>query len=182
MKNKRVASAFALFLAGAASAWAAPASHITFTGDSTLHAFSGEATAEAPTWMRQTNGAWRVDLHVRAADLHTGHDKRDRNMWRMLEGELFPTLSGFMEDLPALAPGGSATHRLRLRIHGRELEVPATITAAPGADGAPQLDVHFVVSLQALALKPPAVLGLIRVHDTVDVHVRIPPPGEQPSI
>ena len=182
MKNKRVASVLALMLAGTASAWAAPASHITFTGDSTLHAFSGEATAAAPTWIRKTNGAWRVELQVRAADLHTGHAKRDHNMWRMLELEQFPTLSGFMEDLPALEPGGSATQALHLLIHGRAVDVPATITAEPVPDGALQLDVHFVVSLEALALKPPVVLGLIRVHDTVDVHVRIPAPGEQPSI
>lgn len=176
MKTQRLLTA--LLLTGLAmGARAESAARIEFTGDSTLHGFSGHAESTELAWQRGADDTLDVALRVSAGALTTDLSARDKNMWRMLDAAGFPQLAGTLDHLPAAwlnAPQAEPlTRPLTLTIRDRTLNLPAQVRLLRDETNA-LLDVSFTVSLDAYGLRPPNVLGLIRVRDTVQVHVQIP--------
>lgn len=183
MKTQRLLASVLLACGCAAGAYADTLPSIEFSGDSTLHEFSGRANAETFAW-QQNEDAYQAAMSIKGGSLTTDSTGRDRNMWRMLEVERFPTLSGQLADVPSswLAgtnESGALTRPIQLTLRDRTLAVPATLQIIPDAEGTRFVDIRFVVSLAAFGMRPPAVLGVIRVRDTVDVHIQLPLPDKE---
>lgn len=139
---------------------------VEFSGDSTLHGFHG--TGSVLRVERSDSG--QVEVDVAAASLCTGNSARDANLRRLLETDAHPIIHGRLDSPPA----DEARADILLRLRDVERPVEARIQPVAMPDGARALDVRFTVSLAAFALKPPSVLGLVRVRDAVDVHAVIP--------
>ncbi|HMP75257.1 MAG TPA: YceI family protein [Kiritimatiellia bacterium] len=175
-----------LFAASITMAGAAPEPRITFSGDSTLHAFEGHGHADSFEHRRGTNGAHVFAMTVSARSLETGLGARDAKMWKLLDVDHFPTLSGRLEAIPdawlaSADDAGIQSRPLQLSLRDHEEAVPAQIQCVREDDGTGWMDVSFTVSLKAFGLSPPSVLGLIRVRDTVDVKVRLPLDDQEES-
>lgn len=146
---------------------------ITFRGTSTLHGFEGTVTpAPFPVIFRKDSETGRTNISatvtVNVADMTTQHNKRDKNMFKMLDAENFTTISGTLTN--ALIPAeGSGEATVHLKIHGVEQDITATLSDLKIDETQSTCRMEFPVSLAAFGLKPPSVIGLIRVGDTVTV-------------
>lgn len=173
----RIASlAFAGFVS---TADAAHVADVRFRGSSTLHDFEGSGNSapfEAVLRHDDRTGADLLSARVSVpvVSLDTANDKRDRNMFRLLEQELFPVVDGEIVDA-ALDPSGETPVDLALNIHGTQHPVRATITDVRMTDAGPVFRLTFTVSLASYGLKPPSVMGLIRVADEVKVECDVHP-------
>lgn len=173
--KKTCATATALLLlASAAQAGDFDGSaEIAFKGTSTLHDFEGSVQA-APF-----QGTFSVDekteeLRVSACTsmailaMDTQNKKRDKKMFKMFESKTYPLIAGSIEN--AVIPmTGSGEVALRLKIHGVEKEIVATLSNFTHDDKTAQCKMTFTVVLTEFGLKPPSVMGLIRVGDNVQV-------------
>ncbi len=166
MKKQRVFLALGVLLASLGSVALGGAPVIEFKGDSTLHGFSGTGNVLRVEWF----DTGRVEVDVASASLCTGNSARDSNLRRLIEADAFPIIRGRLESLPVDSPHAE----IILRLRDVERPVEARIQPVSMPDGARALDLQFTVSLASFALKPPSVLGLVRVSDAVDVHAIIP--------
>ncbi len=151
---------------------------VAFEGDSTLHGFHGHAaTDEIRVHVDAvTNAAagatWDAAGELRVLALSTDHEKRDANMLAMLHADLFPTVDAVLEDAP-VPVGDEVEAPLRLRIGSHDATVPATISAWTQTVDGVTFRLQFEVSLHEFGLKPPSVLGLIKVGDVVKVDCEV---------
>lgn len=161
---------------------------LMFSGTSTLHDFEGSAAATSvlAQWLEAPQAAGRmltIDAVFAVKDLTTQHAKRDRNMYAMFDQTHHPFIRGHLEGLPLpLTTAGTPPPdraSVDLVIQDRTNQVPVSIRNWKEHDGSLAFDVVFPVSLTRSGLKPPSVLGLIRVGDEVNVsaHVTLPLPS-----
>jgi hypothetical protein len=168
--------ALALELPGACS--------VQFVGTSTLHDFSGSGSCEPfVLQVPETPGGEAIVpetvLTVTVAGMETGNASRDEKMYEMFDAAKFPQIAGVLDGGPLLdmrrklhdAAGGTGSFPLRLRIRGLEAPAVARVTHLVDDSGGLSFDLEFPVSLAAYQLKPPSVLGLIRVGDQVRVKI-----------
>lgn len=146
---------------------------LAFEGDSTLHAFHGHAATEdiRVHLDPSTNAAaatWDAAGAIPVLTLSTDHEKRDSNMYAMLHADAFPKVAAVLEDVP-VPDGGPVQAPLRLRICSCEATVPATVSEWVQTGDGLTFRLQFEVSLSQFGLKPPSVLGLIKVADLVKV-------------
>jgi len=144
---------------------------IRFFGSSTLHGFDGKVPSqhfrltiqEDPvTHQRLMNATVRVSVK----DMTTSHPKRDRNMLKMLGCDKFVSIEGTVTD--AIVPlGAEGFATLKLKIRDVENNIPVKITEWQSTKDSISFHMMFPVSLKAFGLKPPSVLGVIRVGDDV---------------
>ena len=160
--------------------------HVSFDATSTLHDFAGTAAC-APFVLAVTapaDGEARLEavtLAVPVAGMRTGIDRRDRTMRDMFDAGRFPQIVGRLPAAPLAelrrqlhrAAADGTTFPLELRIRDREQTVTARITALTDAADGFRVDLQFPVSLAASGLKPPTVMGFIRVGDEVRVKVSV---------
>lgn len=179
MNTTRIARRLILVLAsGLALAASGAEPEVHFFGDSTLHGFEG--TASLAGWALEPGDAatYRAEARIPTASMTTDHRKRDANMMKMLEAEVYPELAGVLEAIPEALVVAEASEPvlapMALTLHGETHEIPCRVTRTVAEDGEPVLDLTFTVSLKAFSLKPPSVLGVIRVADEVKVTARIP--------
>jgi polyisoprenoid-binding protein YceI len=168
----------ALFCALASLAMAAEGAgtataEIRFAGTSTLHGFKGHATAEPFALELREEPATHEALatasaRVKVSALTTDHEARDRKMRDMLDLERFASIDGSIRDAH-IPTSGSGPVELLLKIRGLEHTVSAAASEWRKADGSTSFRLAFPVSLRAFGLKPPSVLGMIRVGDEVRV-------------
>jgi hypothetical protein len=150
---------------------------VSFAVRSTLHDFQGTGRCE-PFIIRAADGSIAPPLlAVPVTSLDTDSRRRDKQMHKMFESEMFPLITGstedvILKDVLALFNGNDAlpteivfdlsirsiTHQIRAAVV--ELHVGATELRA---------ELRFDVSLAAYQLHPPSVLGIIRVNDTIEV-------------
>ena len=143
-----------------------PASaRIRFDGSSTLHDFGGEL-ASAPFTLVLSNRTWSAVAEVAATDMDTGSDGRDRKMHTMMEASAHPVLGGSVTTAPVPGPDGS-TVTLHLRIRDRAADIPVRITRWEETGDTVRFHADWSLSLKSFGLRPPSVIGLIRVADTV---------------
>lgn len=151
---------------------------VRFTGDSTLHGFAGTGTSEAFDAVIRIgdDGTARLTARVAVpvASLDTGNESRDRNMMKMFESVAHPAVEGTLVDTP-LPSDGDLTVPMTLRIHGTEHPVDAVLSRATRDGDTITLRLAFDVSLRQYGLKPPSVMGVIRVADTVRVECDVRP-------
>ena len=157
-----------------------------FSATSTLHDFAGAGTCRpfsAPL-LRDAEGKSvlaMVDVEVPVAEMSTGNDKRDREMRTMFQSDRHPAIrasardvdTGALRGRAAADPEGKAPLQITLTIRGVERTIDATVNHLETEGGRVACDIAFPVSLKEFDLKPPSVLGIIRVGDRVDVTARI---------
>jgi len=171
-----------LFLA-AASAMGRPIEgrcEIRFFGSSTLKDFSGTATSEtfvveAPDGVTNLQQVGEFVVRVPVRGLDTGHAAMNRKMHEMFREPEHPLIAGAV-DRQGGSPGpADAEPRLGLRITicGVERTLPARVTRVERSGDQAAVDLEFEVSLKAFGLKPPSLLGVLRVRDAVRVQVRL---------
>jgi len=150
---------------------------IGFSGSSTLHDFEGTA-ATRPFFALLSHGSAddRLEFSAKAElnvlDMSTQNNKRDKNMFKMLEQSRFDTITGTLSNVPINLTGVSAA-TLHLKIREVEQDVPVSISDWVQEGEQASFTMTFPVSLKAFKLKGPSVLGLIRVADTVQVECAV---------
>lgn len=149
---------------------------VEFKGTSTLHDFAGQVAAEPfrVDAQRTADGAeaWSARLEVKAANLNTRQAGRDKNMRALLRAADHPLITGEISGMnPAAYRGAGEPPPLpiRLTLAGQGRDLSAAVKNIRETDREIRLDVEFPVSLAGFGLKPPSMLGLIRVGDRVDV-------------
>jgi hypothetical protein len=144
---------------------------ISFRGTSTLHDFEGSVESQPFVLLLSTN-SWSAQAEVLGSQMTTANEKRDRNMWNMLSTSMHPRLAGLVTNAPL--PIGSETNvTLALRIRDRQFELPVQITEWSETAETIRFHASWEVSLKQYNLKPPSVLGVIRVGDTVRLDAEV---------
>jgi hypothetical protein len=141
---------------------------IRFAATSTLHDFGGALPVQ-PFLLVLSNGTWSAEADVRAALMATGNDKRDRNMHRMLNTNAHPLLHGRVVGAPIPSSGAATNATLHLQIAGRALDLPVRVSDWLQSGDEARFHAEWDVSLDEFGLKPPSVLGVIRVGDRVRI-------------
>jgi hypothetical protein len=144
---------------------------IVFRGKSTLHDFEGRVMSQ-PFVLSISSNSWSAQADVLGGDMTTSNDRRDRNMWIMLETNSHPRLSGAVHKA-ALPPPAGTNMTLTLRIRDQQFEQPVTITDWSESPEGVRFHAAWEVSLKQYSIKPPSVLGLIRVSDTVRLEAQV---------
>jgi polyisoprenoid-binding protein YceI len=159
------------------STWAGTG-QIVFSGSSSLHDFTGHVSTQAirlnlsPSTPKGGLAEFSAAANVSAASMSTDSAKRDQNMWIMMGVSQYPTISGKV-DRVVVQPDGTATGYGELTMHGITQKLPFTLTN--WQRNSSQLSFHGrgQVSLSQYALKPPSVMGVIKVADTVVVDIDV---------
>lgn len=144
---------------------------ITFYGTSTLHDFSGMVPAQ-PFVLTLASNRWSAEAKVLTKEMSTANAKRDLKMWDMFAATKFPNIQGQVTDAPR-AVSGETNATLHLRIRKTEHDLPVEISQWTEGAGGVRFHARWDVSLKAYGLKPPSVLGLIRVGDRVRVEADV---------
>ena len=156
---------------------------IRFQATSTLHDFEGTVRSQ-PFVLVLSSNSWSAEANVLGSEMTTAHDGRDKNMKKMLETNQHPRLTGAVRD--AAIPTATATKvSCTLRIRDRSFELPVTISDWSETAEAVRFQATWKLSLKQYQLKPPSVLGVIRVGDEVrlvaQVTARKPAPATVPA-
>ena len=168
-------------LADTTTIWKGKAA-ITFSGTSTLHDWSGTVAADPFTTTIVMDDAGQprsisAEVAVKAGAMDTAEPKRDENMHTAMHVTEHPLVAAeFSSPYAALAPkDGNAPQKLpfTLTILGKEQKMEGVISNWKQTGDKAQFDVDFPVSMKASDIKVPSVLLVIRVGDTVQVHVNV---------
>ncbi|TYO99096.1 YceI-like domain-containing protein [Geothermobacter ehrlichii] len=155
---------------------------VAFFASSTLHDFEGEGRCHPFSIEIDDQGRLQAtDITVPVAEMTTHNKKRDRKMRETFDAEHFPLITGHLAAAPLATlrdqlhqvAAGDGAFTLTLGIRNRGRTVSARI--ADLVDSPEKLAFHltFPVSLKSYGLKPPPVLGFIRVADRVRVEVEV---------
>lgn len=144
---------------------------IRFNGTSTLHDFGG-ALAAQPFVFTVVSNTWSAEADVLAAQMNTASEGRDRNLHKMFDTNSYPRLHGRVTQAPVPA-AGSTNITLGFQIRNKQLDLPVRV--ANWTETAERIEFHaeWEVSLKQYGLKPPSVLGVIRVGDQVRVEADV---------
>jgi len=144
---------------------------VGFAGTSTLHDFDGQLPAQ-PFSLILSNGVWSASAEVLSGRMATANEKRDRKMHQMLGTNAFPKLHGVVAGAPV--PGAAGTNvTLTLTIRDRTNALPVRISAWLETSREIKFRADWEVSLDDFGLKPPSVLGVIRVGDRVKLQADV---------
>lgn len=150
--------------------WPASA-EVRFAATSTLHDF-GEQLAAQPFSLLISNGTWSADAGVLAARMATASEGRDRNMHQMLGTNEHPLIRGVVMAAPV--PGAAGTNTtLRLKIRDRSQDLPVRISGWKETAREIQFHAAWELSLKQFGLKPPSVMGVIRVGDRIKLEAEV---------
>lgn len=152
---------------------------IIFQGSSTLHDFEGSASCESFTVSENADVMTFPELNVAVSGMDTDNTKRDKKMREMFMAEIYPLITGSAEAVvikdirKTLKESSDDTAEFAFKLNIRETEKPviATLQNIVEAGSTITADLFFSLSLADYQLKPPSVLGFIKVSDNVDVTV-----------
>jgi len=150
---------------------------IAFKGTSTLHDFEGTAASQPFVLTFKENPETRhiqisADAALKVSAMSTDHKKRDKNMFKMLDHENFSLISGSLSEA-SFPISGNGNAKLKLIIRDIEKTVEANFSNWKREGNKISVDMKFSVSLTSFGLKPPSVMGVIRVGDTVTVECEV---------
>ena len=107
-----------------------------------------------------------------AGQMATGNEKRDRNMHQMLRTNAFPKIHGEVASAPI--PSSAGTHvTLRLRIRDKTNQLPVRVMAWTETGSQIKFRAAWELSLKDYGLKPPSVMGVLRVGDRVKLEADV---------
>lgn len=152
---------------------------IQFNGTSTLHDFGGRLSTQ-PFLLILSNGTWSANADVLSSQMSTAIEKRDVNMHEMLGTNQHPKIQGTVTAAPMPGPAGTNV-MLRLKIREQARELPARVSA--WTESATEIKFHadWELSLKDYGLKPPSVIGVIRVGDRVKLQADVTASKSTPS-
>jgi polyisoprenoid-binding protein YceI len=155
---------------------------VAFLVTATLHDVYGSARCQRFSALLSRDAAGGkiiriVEVEVPVAGMDTGNATRDGKMREMFLAERFPRIHAAAHDVDVErlleetgnGRGGIASIDLLLRIRDVERKVRATASNLKESGERVTFDLEFPVSLGEFDLKPPSVLGIIRVGDKVSV-------------
>ncbi|MDF1813752.1 MAG: YceI family protein [Verrucomicrobiales bacterium] len=155
---------------------------IQFNGKSTLHDFTGNVTAEPfliavsnPT--DPVNAAARGRVVAKAAKMDTQKPARDRKMYKVMGTGSFPDVVVDLGNLTAAATkpvaGGPVPTPtvipFDLTIKGKTKKTIGKVSNWNYTDSKITFRVAFPVSLTSYGIKPPSVVGIVKVEDMISV-------------
>lgn len=144
---------------------------IRFAATSTLHDFGGSLPSR-PFTLVLSNGTWSADADVLTGLMNTAHEKRDRKMHEMFATNSFPKMHGTVTAAPI--PGAAGTNAtLRLIIRDKTNDLTARIDGWIEDASAIKFHAAWELSLKDYALKPPSVLGVIKVGDRIQLEADV---------
>lgn len=152
---------------------------VVFQVSSTLHDFEGTGSCE-PFTVSENAGVMNFpELSVAVAGMDTDNSKRDKQMREMFNADIYPLITGSAEAVVVkdirkiMTESNDDTAGTVFKLNIRETEKPviATLKNIVEADSAITADLVFSVFLPDYQLKPPSVLGFIRVGKNIDVTV-----------
>ena len=149
---------------------------IEFEATSTLHDFTGTASAEPFLFSIVPAGDFATlggTAAVAVATMDTRHAKRDANLRKMFAAERYPLLVGTVAPIRVDLNAPPPSIPIQLTICERTRTVPATVSNWQREEGLYRFELTLSLSLQAFALEPPVILGFIRVGDAVVVRARV---------
>jgi len=158
---------------------------IRFFGQSTLHDFQGQVACQPFIMQTEERPTGRQVVQppvvtVRVSEMNTDNTSRDKKMWAMFDNERFPEIKGqfvgldhelTLEQLTASDNGeGSLEFDLQIRDTTQHIKAKTSVlTITPEQI---VFIMEFPLSLASFELKPPSVMGIIRVADEVRVEVQ----------
>lgn len=149
-----------------------PASaQIRFQCTSTLHDFEGWVSVQ-PFLLTLSSNTWSARGAVLTGEMTTTHKARDRKMWEMLTAVTHPQITGELRPCSLPPPEGTNVI-LSLRIRDQRHELPVRITGWTETSETIEFHAAWALSLKQYGLKPPSVIGLVRVGDRVQLEARI---------
>lgn len=155
---------FAIAQSAAPARWPAEAI-IRFSATSTLHDFAGTLPAQ-PFVITVVSNTWSAEADVSSGLMNTASEGRDKNMHKMLSTNDHPFIHGKVAMAPKPVSGGTNA-TLSLKICEQQHDLPVLITDWSETDGKLSFHAEWDLSLKQYKLKPPSVIGIIRVGDTV---------------
>ncbi len=158
---------------------------IHFFGKSTLHDFEGQVTCQPFVLQTEAAESGRQVIRqqvvtVLVSEMDTDNDGRDKKMRAMFDSTNFPEIKGHfadlepevvLEQLKATENGqGSLEFDLQIRKITQHIKAKTSLLTI----GPEQIvfTMEFPLSLASFELKPPSVMGIIRVANDVQVEVQ----------
>lgn len=150
---------------------------VLFQGTSTLHDFEGKGRCQ-PFSVSETDGLMTIpELNVAVAGMDTDNAKRDKKMLGMFEADKYPLITGRTGPVEinslrkTLQEDSGNTPEVLFNLKIRDIEKPVTavLKNIVETDSTISADLVFSLLLPDYQLKPPSVLGIIKVGEIVDV-------------
>ncbi len=149
---------------------------IKFEGTSTLHDFEGTVQA-VPFKISVRKDAGKLyataTVRVEIMNMTTDNKQRDKKMYKMFNIKKYTQIIGSMTDAPFPGVGKTAKIPLKLDMHGIKKTVTATVSECKLDDKQASGVLRFTVSLEDFGIKPPSIMGMIRVGNDVEVECDI---------
>lgn len=155
---------------------------VTFSGESTLHNFTGKVDSEPFTVsISQTqdlaNAKASSHVVVKAAGMNSDNKKRDKEMHKCMEVTTYPEIIVDLSDLPVSetkpALDGPVPRPtvipFTMTLKGKPQQVTGTVSNWSFNGESVDCVVSFPVSLEKSGITPPNVLGLVKVKDEIQV-------------
>jgi polyisoprenoid-binding protein YceI len=146
---------------------------VVFHVKATMHQFDGTAQSD-PVGVNFNGGKASWTVAVPVSGMSTRNVKRDREMREMLHAHDHAQIVGQAAAVnwKALAGGGAAPADLPfdLTIAGTTRSLKAAVSDWKEDGDQVSFRARFTVSLKEFKLKPPSVIGMIRVADAVTVN------------
>lgn len=155
---------------------------VRFSGESTLHDFEGSVSAEPFTVtisdMANPGKATATSrVAVRASGMETGNEKRDAEMRKCMEVSSHPEIVVVVDHLAVAATKPAADGPVprptvvpfRMTLKGKTHELTGRVSDWSYSDHRVSFSVSFPVSLKESGIKPPGVLGVVKVKDEIQV-------------
>jgi hypothetical protein len=156
-------------------------SEIQFSGNSTLHNWSGKVPTEpfAATVTMDESGlpaSLKARVEVQAAKMDTNEPKRDENMHNDMKVSKYPLIIGTMDSsFDKLTSDGRTPSKLPfvLTIMGAPHNVEGRISNWVLKGNVATFDLDFELSLKKCNISVPSVLLVISVGDTIKLHAPV---------
>ncbi len=149
---------------------------VEFSAASSFHDFEGRVPSRSTTAARADAGdVWKADFSIPVADISTDNGWRDSNMRSMFEADRYPHITARFDRIDSSEAGADGSLRtlpFTLTIRDKTLPAEAVLTNWERTADRVRFDASFDVSLDAYGLKPPSLLGIGKVADTVAVTVK----------
>lgn len=153
---------------------------VHFSGQSTLHDFEGTVAADPFTvtvsdLANAADATASATVVVRASGMDTGNEKRDVEMHKSMDVANHPEIVVEIDHLAVAATRPAADGPVprptvvpfKMTLKGKSHEVNGQVSNWSYSEKEASFTVSFPVSLKNSGIKPPNVLGLVKVKDEI---------------
>ncbi|HQW28290.1 MAG TPA: YceI family protein [Verrucomicrobiales bacterium] len=160
--------------------------NVTFTGESTLHNFSGKVAAEPFTvavtgFDDPASATAACEVVVKAKGMNTDDEKRDDAMHKSLDITTYPEIAVDIAGMKAAETQPAADKPVprptvipfTMRLKGKTHQLTGRFSDWSFDGKVVKCTVSFPVSLKDSGISPPSVLGFIKVKDEIKVSAHL---------